>query len=227
MGFAARALPDPAPRFAVALHTFARVLEARLGDGSSRGVPLHIPIAPGRPTDLARWRRRPLYGLLALRNEGGRLESLESLADRLPAFLAREASGRGILTRVLRAGLELPIPSSLRRAMIHRQPWADRFFDPARVLTGGGYVSWMRFPPGERPRLPTFPSAIPSFAGGGRGGAGLSIAAWEGGLAVGLTTSGSLGTSTQAEALLGEWVDALPLRAAAEGRASRARKNIQ
>jgi hypothetical protein len=208
VGFAAVRVPGPPPRFADALHAFATVLDRRLGSKSGTSVPFHIPIAPGERSDPTRWRRRPLYGLLALKKNEGRLESREMLAARLPAWLARESSGEGVLSRVLHAVLTLPFPLDVRRRLIARQPWADRFLPPARILTGNGYFSWMRFPPGEEPSVPTYPSAIPSFSAD-RGGAGLSIAPYEGGLAVGLTTSGSLGTASAAEGFLDEWVDAL------------------
>ena len=215
VGFAARALTGSLPRFATAVHAFSSVLDRRLGGSSTRTPPIHIPIAPGVPADHARWRRRPLYGLFALRKTDGQIESLSSLRARLPAYLAREASGRGALTRVLRATLELPLPRWALRPLIARQPWTDRWLEPARVLTGAGYVSWMRFPAGERPRLPTFPSAIPSFTGDGRGGAGLSIASYDGGLAVGLTTSGEL--AQEATSLLDAWVEELDLAAIRAG----------
>jgi hypothetical protein len=204
VGFATCRIEGASPRFADALHAFATVLDRRLGGGPSRSVPFHVPIAPGLRTDSSRWRRRPLYGLLALERHDGALESLEELRARLPRFLAREASGAGILTRVLRAALELPAPASVRRLLVDRQPWTDRWIAPAQVLTGGGYVSWMRFDPNETPVVATHPSAVPSFSAD-RGGAGLSIAPFLGGLACGLTTSGSIGTSDAAAELLEEW----------------------
>ena len=205
VGFATCAVPRDPPRFAVALHAFATVLDRRIGTGTRTSVAIHVPIAPGDRTDPERWRRRPLYGLLALRKHDGRLESAESLAQRLPAFLARESAGGGLLTRVLRAACELPAPLPVRRLLIERQPAADRVFAPARALTGAGYFSWMRFPRGEGPRAPIYPSALPSFSAH-RGGAGLSITQTErGALAAGLTTSGSLGTAAIAEDFLAEW----------------------
>ena len=110
---------------------------------------------------------------------------------------------------MLRGILDLPAPRALRRELLASKR-LDQWFPPARVLSGHGYLSWMRFPPGEEPRLPTFPSAIPSFSVVGKGGAGLSIAPFAEGLAVGLTTSGSLGTSALAERFLDEWIEALP-----------------
>ena len=204
VGFATCRIDGTGPRFAEAIHAFATVLDRRLGGSERRSVPFHVPIAPGVRTDSSRWRRRPIYGLLALEREEGALESLESLRARLPRFLAREASGNGILTRVLRAALELPAPASVRRLLVDRRPWTDRWIAPAQVLTGGGYVSWMRFEPNETPATPTHPSAVPSFSAD-RGGAGLSIAPFVGGLACGLTTSGSIGTTDAATELLEEW----------------------
>lgn len=210
VGFAARSIVGAPPRFAAAMRAFASVLDRRLGGNEARSVPFHVPIAPGHRAESARWRRRSLYGLMALAKDAdGRLESVETLAARLPAFLAREAEGRGLLTRVLRAALELPLPPALLRLVVARNPRADRYFAPAQVLTGGGYISWMRFPKGEEPRFPTYPSAVPSFSVEGRGGAGLSIAPFSSGLAVGLTTSGTLGTRAVAEQMIDEWADAL------------------
>ncbi len=204
LGFASRDVQGR-PRFARALHAFATVLDRRLGSSATRSVPIHVPIAPGTSVDATRWRRRPLYALLALEKHEGRLEDLDSFGARLPGWLAREAEGRGILTRVLRAALELPVPLALRRRLIARSPWMDRWVAPARTLTGAGYVSWMRFPPDEVPSIPIYPSAVPSFSAD-RGGAGLSIVVAEDGLTAGLTTSGALGTSAAAEDLLDEWV---------------------
>jgi hypothetical protein len=210
VGFAARAIIGPRPRLAAAMHAFASVLDRRLGGGAARTVPFHVPVAPGQRAESARWRRRSLYGLMALAKDAdGQLESVEALAARLPEFLAREAAGRGLLTRVLRAALELPLPPALQRLLIARRPRADRFFAPARVLTGAGYISWMRFPTGEEPQFPTYPSAVPSFSDEGYGGAGLSIAPFSSGLACGLTTSGTLGTNALAEQMIDEWANAL------------------
>lgn len=78
----------------------------------------------------------------------------------------------------------------------------DRYVAPARTLTGAGYLSWMRFPAGEAPSIPIYPSAVPSFSAD-RGGAGLSIVVSEGRLTAGMTTSGSLGGA--ADELLDEW----------------------
>ncbi|MBX3276010.1 MAG: hypothetical protein KF729_37510 [Sandaracinaceae bacterium] len=209
VGFASCVIDAPTPRFARALHAFGAVLDRHLGGGGARSVTFQVPIAPGQPTQAARWRRRPLYGLMALTRADGVLESPASLEARLPAFLAREASGQGLLTRTLLAITGVPAPRAVRRALLAGKR-VDQWFGPARVLSGQGYLSWMRFPSGEEPGLPTFPSAIPSFSVAGRGGAGLSIAPFAGGLAVGLTTSGSLGTSARAEAFLAEWLEALP-----------------
>ncbi|MCA9609945.1 MAG: hypothetical protein KC619_30320, partial [Myxococcales bacterium] len=94
VGFASCVIERPnTPRFARALHAFGTVLDRHLGDGSARSVTFQVPIAPGHRTQAARWRRRPIYGLLSLRREGSVLESPEALAARLPAFLEREASG--------------------------------------------------------------------------------------------------------------------------------------
>ena len=213
VGFASLVIRDQPPRFADALHAFGTVLDRHLGGGPTRSVPFHVPIAPGRRGDSARWRRRPLYGLMALRREGGTLESPAALRARLPGFLEREASGRGLLTRVLRATIGLPVPDAVRRQIL-AQPSADRWFSPARILTGGGYLSWMRFPDEELPPRPTFPSAIPSFTAQGRGGAGLSIAGFSDGLAVGITTSGGFGSAGFAETFLEQWFEALPHRPA-------------
>jgi len=209
VGFASRVIASPTPRFAQALHAFGTVLDRHLGDGGSRSVPFHVPVAPGRPVEAARWRRRPLYGVISLRREAGELETADALRARLPEFLARESSGGGLLTRTLLAILAFPLPDRLRRALIagHRM---DEWFPPARMLSGRGYLSWMRFPAGEQPTIPTFPSAIPSFSVSGDGGCGLSIAPFTDGLAVGLTTSGSIGHSAFAEQFLDEWVEALP-----------------
>jgi len=204
VGFAACRVPR-VPRFAAALHAFAAVLDRHAGRrGSALSVPFHVPIAPGAASDDARWRRRPLYGILALAKGNGLLESRAELAARLPDWIAREAAGSGLLTRFLRATLELPAPRGLRRFLLAERGWTDRLA-PARVLTGGGYLSWMRFEPGEAPARPIYPSAIPSFATD-RGGAGLSVVVGASELAVGLTTSGSLGTSEAATRFLSEWV---------------------
>lgn len=205
VGFATRDI-EPAPRFARALHAFAAVLDRRLGTSSTRSVPVHVPIAPGSSADETRWRQRPLYALLALEKHDGAIEDADAFAARLPAWLAREARGDGILTRVLRAVLELPLPLALRRRMIARSPWMDRYVAPARTLTGAGYLSWMRFPPGEAPSIPIYPSAVPSFSAD-RGGAGLSIVVSEGRLTAGMTTSGNLGEA--ADELLDEWARAV------------------
>lgn len=206
-------------RFAPALHAFVEALDQRLGTDPTRSVPIHVPIAPGHRTDSARWRRRPLYGLLALPREPDGLEPLERFSARLPEFLAREAAGRGILTRVLRAALEMPLSVGARRRLIMRQPWTDRFVPPAQILTGAGYFSWMRFAQEELPPVATYPSAVPSFAAD-RGGAGLSIAHCAEGLAVGLTTSGSLGTNGAAQSLLDDWRRALAAGRGSSGAAS-------
>ncbi|MFK7987588.1 MAG: hypothetical protein AB8I08_16330 [Sandaracinaceae bacterium] len=209
VGFAACVL-RPRPRFARALHRFAILLDREMGaPGTTRSTPLHIPLAPGVASDDSRWRRRPLYGLFALTKEDADThESLDAMAGRLPTWLTREASGRGLLTRTLRATLELPVPPWARRRLIARRPWMDRAGAAARILTGGGYLSWMRFERGEAPSVPVHPSAIPSFSSD-RGGAGLSITTTEHGIAAGLTTSGALGNDVDAGRVLRAWTHAL------------------
>lgn len=218
VGFAACVL-RPRPRFAKALHRFAIALDHEMGaPGERRSTPLHIPLAPGVASDDSRWRRRPLYGLFALEKRGDTYESLDALGKRLPAWLAREASGRGLLTRTLRATLELPVPPWARRRLIARSPWMDRAGAAARILTGGGYLSWMRFERGEAPSVPVHPSAIPSFSSD-RGGAGLSITTTEHGIAAGLTTSGAMGNDVDAARVLRAWAASIEDHASVEDRA--------
>jgi len=146
-----------------------------------------------------------------------RVTGLRGLADYAAAERALAALGgvtgvqpQEVHGELVRFRLQVNVaPDRVRRALIAGTR-LDEWFPPARMLSGRGYLSWMRFPPGEQPTIPTFPSAIPSFSVSGDGGCGLSIAPFTDGIAVGLTTSGSIGHQAFAEQFLDEWVEALP-----------------
>jgi len=207
VGFAGAIVAGAAPRFARVVHAYGRTLEEFFGPYpyAPCTVPFHVPMVPGAPSDSERWRRRAVYGLLSLRRRAGEIETEDELAGRLSRFIARESAGRGLLVRTLRALLELPVPDRMLAPMLRRYATVDRWVRPALVVGGYGYVSWMRFPPGEAPALPLFPSALPGFASAGCDGVGLSIVPCPAGISVGVTTTGSLGTDDGARAFVDAW----------------------
>src|SRR5262249_57209971 len=84
--------------------------------GTAFSPTFQIPIAPGGWDDPERRRRRVLFALASLRLvDDERPEPFDAFARRLEAIAAREAEGKGVLTRILRATTQAPLPARLRR----------------------------------------------------------------------------------------------------------------
>ncbi len=157
----AGALPSPAPvRDGVALdytwrevptgmralrlaYALGIVLHRHAGDRAASFSPtFQIPVAPGAVDDPARMRKRVLPAIASVRFEGGVAEPFAEFAGRTKETIAREASGRGVASRLYASLQAVPAPLAWkRRAMAARRAgWMDRF---AAVIGGRGCVSRM------------------------------------------------------------------------------------
>jgi len=130
------------PRFAPLAYNLGTLLH----DGSTRFSPtIQVPVAPGRSDDPARFRRRVVTALLSVRfTDDGRIpEPLAAFTARAHAAIAREAAGRGLLSRLLAATAALPIPLALKRRSLvgARSP---KLAGPVAVLAGRSSLSVLR-----------------------------------------------------------------------------------
>lgn len=211
LGIAAATLERP-PRFPQGAYAFARALDRLYGDGGSRFSPtFQVPVAPG-PEDGQRRRRRVLHGLLALRRGPEGLESLEDFRGRARGTIAREMRGRGLLTRLLQATLNVPLPDGWRRRMLARPARSYLGLPPVPVLGGRGRFSVLRFDGGEVPRAPvtavSAPSLVPSRRDP-RGGIVLTLVHGERCTTATLAGTGLAGDATGAAHALAVWREEL------------------
>jgi len=141
LGVAWRELPAPVPRaiplayaLGVALHRIAGRRDARFSPT------VQIPIAPGDRDDPLRVRRRVVPAIVSVRFADGVPEPFAIFEARARAALAREADGRGLVTRLLAAARAAPAPLAWKRRGISasRPRWLDRF---AEVIGGRACLS--------------------------------------------------------------------------------------
>ena len=141
LGVAWRELAMPAPRALPLAYALGRILHRLAGVRDARFSPtFQIPIAPGHRDDPERRKRRVVWAAASVRFDGGEPEPFEVFADRARAALAREASGRGLLSRLAAAASAAPAPLAWKRKSISpvRPRWLDRI---AKVIGGRACLS--------------------------------------------------------------------------------------
>jgi hypothetical protein len=153
-----------APRSARAAYALGLTLLRLYGNGGGFSPTFQIPVAPGRRDDPERRRRRVLFALASLRVEGGAPEPFDHFAPRLEALAAREAEGRGALTRILRATTLAPMPRRLRRRLLRSDGRTHPRVPPIEVLAGRGSLSAIRYPESERPPAPLYAVSSPALS---------------------------------------------------------------
>lgn len=143
LGVAWRPLPSSVRALPLA-YALGRVLHRATGRPHAKFSPtLQIPIAPGRPDDPERRMRRVVQALTSVRFDRGQPEALGVFESRTQEVLAREASGRGLVSRLLAAAAGAPVPLVWKRRSVglSRPKWLDRVAD---VVGGRGCLSKIR-----------------------------------------------------------------------------------
>ncbi|HKA90842.1 MAG TPA: hypothetical protein VKE22_24435 [Haliangiales bacterium] len=203
----------PAPRTPRAIYALGRALLAHFGNGTAFSPTFQIPIAPGGWDDPERRRRRVLFALASLRLvDDERPEPFDAFARRLEAIAAREAEGKGVLTRILRATTQAPLPARLRRRLLTSEGRTHPRVPPIEVLAGRGSVSAIRYPEGERPPAPLYAVSSPALAApphDPRGAVVLTLVHHGDEATATLCGNGMAGTPEGARAFLDTWRAAL------------------
>ncbi len=210
LGFAAARVP--APRTPRAIYALGRALLAHFGNGTSFSPTFQIPVAPGGKDDPERRRRRVLFALASLRLVDERPEPFESFARRLETIAAREADGKGVLTRILRATTQAPLPAGLRRRLLTSEGRTHARVPPIEVLAGRGSLSAIRYPEDERPPAPLYAVSSPALAAPAhdpRGAVVLTLVHHGEEATATLCGNGLAGTPAGARAFLDTWRAAL------------------
>jgi hypothetical protein len=210
LGFAAARVP--APRTSRASYALGRALFHHFGNGTAFSPTFQIPVAPGSKDDPERRRRRVLFALASLRLEDDRPEPYEAFARRLETIAAREAAGKGVLTRILRATTQAPLPSSLRRRLLTSEGRTHPRVPPIEVLAGRGSLSAIRYPPDERPPAPLYAVSSPALSApphDPRGAVVLTLIHHGDEATATLCGNGVAGTPAGAQTFLDTWRDAL------------------
>jgi hypothetical protein len=129
------------PRLAAVAHALGVVLHDESGGPFSPTI--QIPVAPGARDDPQRWHRRVVHALVSVRFADGVPEPLDAFAARLSAAIAREATGDGLITRLITAAARLPVPLAVKRRNVVGA--RSRFFDaPVEVIAGRASLSLLR-----------------------------------------------------------------------------------
>jgi hypothetical protein len=155
LGLACALLPHVP--FAAAAHATGLALAARFGMRRGRTPSFQIPFVPGDRSDPDRLRRRVLFTLTSV----GRDEPRDRFAARLRAQLEREAVTPGLLTRVLAATVNAPLPDGLRRRLLAGNREPSSWLPPTEALPGRASLAYLRFPAAERPVAPLYAGSSP------------------------------------------------------------------
>ena len=209
IGFAATVLdggPVVFPRVAYAFgRAIERIFRGHLEPAARRAArfspTFQVPLVPGDRSDADRRRRRLLFGLLALRMEDGRFEGFEEFRARLEALLPREAAAEGLLSRVLFATSNAPLPSAWRRRLLASRGEPHPLLPPVEVLAGRGQLSLIRFDDGEAPPGPLYAASAPALVDA-LGGCVLTLIPSAGLCAASVCGTGRAGTPTGANDVL-------------------------
>ncbi|HEY4178573.1 MAG TPA: hypothetical protein VGM90_17115 [Kofleriaceae bacterium] len=141
LGVAWRELSGPAPRALALAYAVGRVLHRVAGNSRATFSPtFQIPVAPGDITDAERLKKRVVVATLSVRFVDGVPEPFADFAPRAKTILTREASGQGLVTRLLAAARAVPVPLAFKRRSLStsRPAWFERL---AEVIGGRACVS--------------------------------------------------------------------------------------
>lgn len=147
-----RELPCPTPRVIPLAYQLGRILHRHAGRRDARFSPtIQIPVALGRRDDPTRFRRRVVSAATSVHFVGGEPEPFAEFAARVRAVIAREAAGRGLVSRLLAAARAVPVPLAWKRKGISakRPRWLERLAD---VIGGHALLSRLVLP-GPSPLL--------------------------------------------------------------------------
>lgn len=204
LGVAWRELPAPAPRALPLAYALGAILHRRAGRPDARFSPtFQLPVAPGRPGDPLRRRRRVIPAAISVRFEGGVPEPYAAFEARARQILLRESEGCGLISRLLAAARAAPAPLSWKRRGIsaNRPRWLDRFAD---VIGGRACLSRIQV---DAPLAPTCAVSSPSrlaAAGDPLGACVLTVLDDGARAAITACGSGLAGTPAAAAELLAE-----------------------
>jgi hypothetical protein len=208
LGVAWRSIGGDVPRALPLAYALGKVLHRHVGRGDARFSPtLQIPVAPGRLDDPERRKRRVVQALTSVRFEGGQPESFDAFETRTLDVLAREADGRGLVSRLLAAAQVAPLPLVWKRRAVGlsrpRWLWLDRLAD---VVGGRGCLSKIRVEAAVPPSCAVSSPARLASAGDPLGACVVTVV--DDGVRAGLTVCGSgfVGTDAAAAAVLDELV---------------------
>ena len=136
-----RTLPHPSPRVIPLAYAAGKLLHRDAGRRDARFSPtLQIPVARGGKDDPLRLRRRVVSVTTSVRFSDGQPERFADFDARVRTQIAREASSRGLTSRLLAAARAVPVPLAWKRKSIgaKRPPWLERI---AEVIGGRALLS--------------------------------------------------------------------------------------
>ena len=209
LAIAWRELPCPTPRAIPLAYALGRILHRHAGQRDAKFSPtFQIPVARGRKDDPLRLRRRVVSATTSVRFEHGVSEPFAVFEARVREVIAREASARGLVSRLLTAARAAPVPLSWKRKSISakRPRWLESL---AEVIGGRALLSRIAM---DVPMPPMCAASSPSrlaTADDPIGGCVITILDDGARGAISLCGSGLGGTPARASALLDELVFAV------------------
>jgi len=136
LGVAWRELRSPAPRVLPLAYALGRILHRLAGKRDARFSPtFQVPVAPGRRDDPERRKRRIVPAAVSVRFADGKPEPYAVFEARTREALLREASGRGLIARLMAAASAAPAPLAWKRKSI--SPVRPRWLEKLALVLGG------------------------------------------------------------------------------------------
>jgi hypothetical protein len=137
------ALEARGPRAVPLAYALGRWLHQFAGRPDARTSPMfQIPVAPGARTDTLRVRRRVVPAVASVRFTRGEPEPFEQFATRTRNAIEREATGAGVVSRLVAIARLAPAPLAWKRRVVAagRPRWLDRV---AELLGSRACVSYI------------------------------------------------------------------------------------
>lgn len=136
-----RELTYPTPRVVPLAYELGRRLHRLAGRPAAKFSPtIQIPVARGRKDDPMRFRRRIVSATTSVRFDDGVAEPFVAFEARVREVFAREATARGLVSRLLAAARAVPVPLAWKRRSISakRPRWLEQL---AEVIGGRALLS--------------------------------------------------------------------------------------